>query len=57
MKFTPLLIAVMAALPLSAANVTFKKQTLTTEFVAEGCAMADFDHDGHVDITAGCSIW
>lgn len=57
MKFTPLLIGVLAALPLRAADVTFKKQTLTTEFVAEGCAFADFDHDGQMDITAGCFIW
>ena len=57
MKFIPLLLGVLAALPLPAANVTFKKQTLTTNFVAEGCAMADFDHDGHMDITAGCHIW
>jgi hypothetical protein len=35
----------------------FKKQTLTERFVAEGCDIADFDHDGHVDITAGNSIW
>lgn len=40
-----------------AADVTFKKQILTTEFVAEGCHAADFNHDGHTDITAGCYIW
>ena len=40
-----------------AADVTFKKQTLTERFVAEGCDMADFDHDGHMDITAGNMIW
>ena len=57
MKLTPLLLGVLAALPLHAANVTFKKQTLTTNFVAEGCAIADFDHDGQMDITAGCHIW
>lgn len=36
---------------------SFDKQTLTERFVAEGCALADFDHDGHVDLTAGNSIW
>jgi hypothetical protein len=46
-----------AAPCLSAAGVVFRKQTLTREFVAEGCAFADFNHDGHVDITAGCYIW
>jgi hypothetical protein len=36
---------------------TFDKQTLSERFVAEGCALDDFDHDGHVDLTAGWSIW
>ncbi|MFN6189906.1 MAG: FG-GAP repeat domain-containing protein [Planctomycetia bacterium] len=36
---------------------TFEKQTLTERFVAEGCALADFDRDGHVDLTAGNLIW
>lgn len=39
------------------ADVAFEKQTLTERFVAEGCAVADFDHDGHSDITAGNTIW
>ena len=39
------------------ADATFKKQALTERFVAEGCDMADFDKDGHVDITAGNTIW
>ena len=39
------------------AEVTFEKQTLTERFVAEGCAVADFDKDGHADITAGNTIW
>ena len=39
------------------ADVTFKKQTLSERFVAEGCDMADFDKDGHADITAGNTIW
>lgn len=56
MKLHLLLLALASTAPV-AADVAFKKQTLTTEFVAEGCHMADFDHDGHIDITAGCSIW
>lgn len=56
MKLHLLLLALASTAPV-AADVTFKKQTLTTEFVAEGCAAADFDHDGHADITAGCFIW
>ena len=39
------------------AEVTFEKQTLTERFVAEGCAVADFDRDGHADIAAGNTIW
>ena len=38
-------------------EVTFEKKTLTERFVAEGCAVADFDKDGHADITAGNTIW
>jgi len=57
MKLTLLVLAALAALPLGAAEITFKKQILTTEFVAEGCAVADFDHDGNMDVTAGCWIW
>lgn len=40
-----------------AADVAFEKQTLTERFVAEGCDMADFDRDGHLDVTAGNTIW
>lgn len=57
MKYSHLILAALLGLPLHAAEVTFKKQTLITEFVAEGCDMADFDHDGNKDITAGCYIW
>ena len=39
------------------AAATFEKQTLTERFVAEGCAVADFDKDGHADVTAGTTIW
>ncbi len=41
----------------ASADVAFDKHTLTERFVAEGCDMADFDKDGHVDITAGNTIW
>ena len=48
-------ILLLAALtPVDAvAEVAFEKQILTERFVAEGCAVADFDRDGHADITAG----
>jgi hypothetical protein len=52
------LVLMAAFAPLAgAADVVFEKQTLTERFVAEGCAVADFDHDGHADITAGTRIW
>jgi len=35
----------------------FRKRTLSERFMAEGCDVADFDHDGHVDVTAGHVIW
>ncbi len=41
----------------TASDVAFTKQVLTNEFVAEGCHFADFDKDGHLDLTAGCYIW
>jgi hypothetical protein len=49
----PLLVIASA----SAADITFKKQMLTNEFVAEGAHFADFDHDGDNDICAGPYIW
>jgi len=39
------------------AAVDFDKQVLTERFVAEGCAVADFDADGHADVAAGNEIW
>lgn len=41
----------------AAAGGGFRKRTLSERFVAEGCDIADFDHDGHVDVTAGNAIW
>lgn len=41
----------------TAADLKFKKHTLTEEFVAEGAHFADFDHDGDNDICSGRFIW
>jgi hypothetical protein len=35
----------------------FTKHTLSKDFVAEGCCVADFDRDGHRDVSAGRFIW
>lgn len=35
----------------------FTKRTLSKDFVAEGCTVADFDRDGHRDVCAGRFIW
>lgn len=48
---------VAAAAGASADDPRFSKRTLTKDFVAEGCSVADFDRDGHRDICAGRSIW
>lgn len=53
--FTTVVLAI--AFPAVASDVVFEKQVLTERFVAEGCAVADFDHDGHADIAAGNTIW
>lgn len=54
MRFlAPLLIAASVA----AVPVSFDKQTVTKDFVAEGCAVADFNHDGIPDVAAGRYIW
>ena len=54
-KLLPLVFFALATA--SANEISFKKQTLTAEFVAEGCAIGDFNRDGHMDLTAGCYIW
>ncbi|MFZ2278609.1 MAG: VCBS repeat-containing protein [Prosthecobacter sp.] len=55
---TKLLIpTLLLALPLCAADLKFKKFTLTEEFVAEGAHFADFDHDGQNDVCSGRFIW
>lgn len=56
MKLHLLLLVLSPALSLSA-DVVFKKQIITTDFVSEGCAVGDFDQDGNADITAGWFIW
>ena len=33
--------------------ITFKKTRLTDQFLSEGAAVGDFNHDGHEDIVAG----
>lgn len=50
-------LAGVSVLQAQAAEVHFKKQVLTQAFVAEGCTVADFDHDGNPDLCAGCFIW
>jgi hypothetical protein len=55
-------IALFSALLLSpaegaAGEVSFEKQTVTKDFVAEGCAVADFNRDGFADIAAGRYLW
>ena len=52
-SLAPLLLAAAA----SAAPVAFDKQTVTKDFVAEGCAVADFNQDGKPDVAAGRYIW
>jgi hypothetical protein len=37
--------------------VIFEKTVLSTQFLAEGAAIADFDHDGHADILAGPYVY
>src|SRR5688572_16624918 len=34
-------------------SLQFKKHTLTNEFISEGVAIGDVDHDGRIDVMAG----
>lgn len=53
----PIAVLLCLAAAASAADLKFKKFTLTEEFVAEGAHFADFDHDGDNDICSGRFIW
>ncbi len=57
MRASVFLVAVLVTASVTATEVTFKRQVLTEAFVAEGCAVADFDRDGHPDIAAGNCMW
>lgn len=53
-----LLAATLAAASLATGQeIRFEKRVLTREFVSEGCAVADFNRDGHADVAAGRFIW
>ncbi|MFM1903741.1 MAG: hypothetical protein RLZZ440_1641 [Planctomycetota bacterium] len=41
---------ILAGVAVGADPISFEKQTLSDRFVAEGCAVADFDGDGRLDI-------
>src|SRR5262245_36726990 len=41
----------------TASPISFVKVVLSTEFLTEGAAIADFDHDGHPDVVAGPYIY
>jgi hypothetical protein len=41
----------------ASAEVGFHKQILTDTFVSEGCAVGDFNRDGHLDVAAGRFLW
>jgi hypothetical protein len=47
----------LALAPALQAAVSFEKQVLTEEFVAEGASVADFNGDGKMDVAAGPYIW
>jgi hypothetical protein len=51
-----ILLAASAA-AVGASDARFTKRTLTKDFVAEGCCVADFDRDGHRDVCSGRFIW
>ena len=51
-------ILLLALVPtVHAGEITFTKQVVSEEFVAEGAAVADFNGDGQKDIAAGAYLW
>ena len=57
MRHAILSLVLLAATAPAAADVTFDKRTISERFIAEGCDVADFNQDGHSDITAGNLIF
>lgn len=41
------------AMEVRSSSVNFKKHTLTKEFISEGVAVGDINHDGKIDVMAG----
>lgn len=57
-RTTFLLLSAAACLPsLLLAEPTFEKITVSREFWSEGADVADFDHDGQMDLCAGPFVW
>ena len=52
----PLALLVVASLA-DADGARFEKRTLTKDFLAEGCTVADFNRDGFRDVFCGRFIW
>ncbi len=51
--FAALSLALTASASAAGSPVTFKKTKLTDQFLSEGAAVGDFNHDGKKDIVAG----
>lgn len=46
-------ISLLGSIHAQETNVKFKKYTLTNEFISEGAAIGDVNHDGKIDVMAG----